>query len=350
MSKAQSVPQVRVYQRGQRWWFDVHVGGRRVRLPGGRSSDEAEATGAQFLAAGAQRNPPGTIGAILDSWVAYQQIYGRRPRTVKTTVNCCDRLKGYFDADRPLDEIDSDALAGFVRWRHSGPRHVGAYAINRDLAAIRAAWRHAHEDGKAPAPPKFRTLTTDQPNPKPVTREEFALLMMHADERLRAVFAIAGVLGLRNSEIRRLRWRDVDLVYRRLRVDMLHSKNRSERVLPIPEAVVEIIEEHRAKRSECGPGDLMFVNRFGEMYTDYGLSKVARHVWELTGLLEDRPGTKVLHDLRATAATFMVEAGASTETLRSNLGWKSREVVERYVKAFEQSRTKAVEAVANALL
>ena len=86
------------------------------------------------------------------------------------------------------------------------------------------------------------------------------------------------------------------------------------------------------------------------MYTDYGLSKVARRVWEIAGLLEDRPGTKVLHDLRATAATFMVEAGASTETLRSNLGWKSREVVERYVKALEQSRTRAVEAVADALL
>jgi hypothetical protein len=34
-----------------------------------------------------------------------------------------------------------------------------------------------------------------------------------------------------------------------------------------------------------------------------------------------RPGTKILHDLRATAATFMVEAGwASTEMLRTNLG------------------------------
>ena len=42
--------------------------------------------------------------------------------------------------------------------------------------------------------------------------------------------------------------------------------------------------------------------------------------------------------------------GASTETLRSNLGWKSREVVERYVKAFEQRKNEAVEAVADALL
>jgi hypothetical protein len=53
---------------------------------------------------------------------------------------------------------------------------------------------------------------------------------------------------------------------------------------------------------------------------DYGLAKAARRVWESAGLLEDRPGTKMLHDLRAAAVTFMIEAGASTETLRFNLG------------------------------
>ena len=96
--------------------------------------------------------------------------------------------------------------------------------------------------------------------------------------------------------------------------------------------------------------DFVFINRRGAPFTDYGLAKTARRVWEATGLLEGRPGTKVLHDLRATAATFMLETGASMETLRSNLGWKSREVVERFVKAFETSRSRAVEAVARELL
>lgn len=93
---------------------------------------------------------------------------------------------------------------------------------------------------------------------------------------------------------------------------MLHSKNRSEGLLPIPGAIVEIL----ADPSECGSGDLIFVNRFGGLRP----RQSCRRVWESAGLLEDRPGTKMLHDLRATAATFMIEAGASTETLRFNLG------------------------------
>lgn len=352
MAKAQRVPRIRTYRRGDQWWFDLRVNGERTRQPGGRTEAAARAAGAQFLAIGAQSDGPQTVGAILDRWVQFQRAYRRKPRTVSTTINCCDRLKGYFGVDKPLVEIDADALMAFVSWRQSrrDGRPLTGYTVNRDLAALRAAWRHAYEDDKAPKPPKFRILDTDEPNPKPVTKEEFALLMLHADQRLRAIFVLAGVLGLRNSEIRRLRWRDVDLLHRRLRVDMLHSKNRSERVMALPEAVVEILQEHRKTRTQTGAGDLVFVNRFGNLYTDYGLSKVARHVWEKTGLLEDRPGTKVLHDLRATAASFMVDAGASTETLQANLGWKSREVVERYVKAFEHRRTEAVAAVANALL
>ena len=353
MAKAQGVPQrppVRTYQRGGKWYFDVRADGRRIRRPGGRTREEALAAGAQFAAGGAHPNGAWTVGALLDGWLAYQEIYGRKDRTLRTTQNCAERLRRWFGADRPLEEIDADALSAFVRWRQSSPRRVGAYAINRDLATFRAAWRHAHEDRKAPAPPRFRMLAVDEPNPKPVTREEFALLMLHADKRMRAVFVLAAVLGLRNSEIRRLVWRDVDLVAGRLRVDMLHAKNRSERVLPIPEAVAEILCEYRASAPGDGPSDYVFINRRGELFTDYGLAKVARHVWEATGLLDGRPGTKVLHDLRATAATFMLETGASMETLRTNLGWKSREVVERYVKAFDASRHRAVEAVARELL
>ena len=45
--------------------------------------------------------------------------------------------------------------------------------------------------------------------------------------RMRVIFVLAAVLGLRNSEIRRLVWRDVDLAGMQLRIDMLHAKNRS---------------------------------------------------------------------------------------------------------------------------
>ena len=62
-----------------------------------------------------------TLGAILDEWLAFQQVYGRKERTIKTTANAAARIKSYFGSDRPLEEIDSDALSSFVRWRQTGP-------------------------------------------------------------------------------------------------------------------------------------------------------------------------------------------------------------------------------------
>ena len=126
MAKAQFVPPVRVFERGQRWWFDVRVGGKRVRRPGGRTEHEAKAAGHNFLGIEAHGNAEGTLGELLDRWIAFMQTYGRKPRSVGTSINCVERLNRYFDAEKPLREIDSDALLGFVRWRQSGPRHVGA--------------------------------------------------------------------------------------------------------------------------------------------------------------------------------------------------------------------------------
>ncbi len=63
MAKAQVVPQVRVYQRGRQWWFDVRKGGQRIRQLGGRTRSEAEAAGAQFVAAEQGEGLTRTAGA-----------------------------------------------------------------------------------------------------------------------------------------------------------------------------------------------------------------------------------------------------------------------------------------------
>lgn len=114
MSKTQPVPQcpmVRTYQRGSKWWFDVRIGGRRVRQPAGRTQAQAEVSWAQFVASGAQRRAPRTVGAIFDTWLAYQNNYGRKERTVSTTQNSAARLERYFGGDTLLVELDTDALA-----------------------------------------------------------------------------------------------------------------------------------------------------------------------------------------------------------------------------------------------
>ena len=41
-------------------------------------------------------------------------------RTMTPGISCVRRLKRYFGPDKPLDEIDSEALMAFVNWRRTG--------------------------------------------------------------------------------------------------------------------------------------------------------------------------------------------------------------------------------------
>ena len=343
---------VRVYQRGGRWWFDLRIGKERVRRPGGRTKQEAQAAGAQFLYGGAQPTAPGTVGAILDAWLIHKRAQQAKARTIRTIENSAARIRHYF-GQKPLPEIDGAALDGFKSWRQAGnstqrrAKHVGPHAVNGDLAVLRAAWNHAHREGMAPKPPAFKLLHEPQPNPKPVTREQFAMLMLQAEGPMRCVIALAGVLGLRNCEIRRLHWSHVNLTEQLLTVDMAHSKNHAERVLRLPDTIADLLREHRA--TSTGHAHV-FTDTRGKPFSDYTLAKAARRVWERADLLDERPGTKVLHDLRATAASFAHASGANLFDLQAVMGWKSREVAERYIKAFDDRKSKIVDAVADALL
>ncbi len=52
----------------------------------------------------------------------------------------------------------------------------------------------------------------------------------------------------------------------------------------------------------------------------------------------DRDRVKPLHDLRATSASLQLATGADLESVRENLGWKSREIVKHYLAPYAEMR------------
>ena len=64
----------------------------------------------------------------------------------------------------------------------------------------------------------------------------------------------------------------------------------------------------------------------------------------------DRDRVKPLHDLRATSASLQLATGADLESVRENLGWKSREIVKHYLAPYAEMRRRAVDRVADAVL
>jgi hypothetical protein len=79
-----------------------------------------------------------------DRWLTFMQAYGRKRRSVTSTVGSIHRLQEFFDARKPVEEINADALLSYVRGRQSGRPRGGCprrARSRRGRTAARASTR-----------------------------------------------------------------------------------------------------------------------------------------------------------------------------------------------------------------
>ena len=146
--------------------------------------------------------------------------------------------------------------------------------------------------------------------------------------------------GMRRAELVGLKEVDVDTRQRQVRV---FGKRAKERIVPMGDALCELIEEYRTKKSEIlgeqdGIGTLLVrKNRNGrwqamDAHTLYNI--VRTRMGEVSTLKKQSP-----HVLRHTFATTMLNNGADIRTIQSLLGHASLAATQVYTHAtFEQMK------------
>lgn len=148
-------------------------------------------------------------------------------------------------------------------------------------------------------------------------------------------------LGLRAGEVVNLRWEDVDLRRRRLRVansETFLTKSGKERLLPLCTAVVDILRE-LPRRSV-----FVFPNSSGTQLHRQYLSRAFKQAARAAGL----PNAH-FHATRHTAASWLMMQGASIEAVRQYLGHSSVTVTERYAHLSEQAYARQITEALNAM-
>lgn len=136
--------------------------------------------------------------------------------------------------------------------------------------------------------------------------------------------------GIRWGEAVALRVRDVNIVRRRLSIDrtatevegVIHTgppKSWEKRTVPFPVALRRLLEEQSRDK---GPDDLVFPGRHGGFLMRPDTSE-GRSSWFLTALAKARLERLTPHDLKHTAASLAVSAGANVKVLQRMLGHKS---------------------------
>lgn len=145
-------------------------------------------------------------------------------------------------------------------------------------------------------------------------KEAHKVLAAAEGDPLEALAVLVLMMGLRQGEVRMLRWRDVDLGHARLAV--VDSKtDAGRRTIPLPPSVVSALRRHKIASKFKTPGDYVFASRTGTIRDGRNLLRWWHGLTERAGV-----GRRRFHASRHTAATLMLNAGVPLEVVSSILG------------------------------
>jgi len=263
---------------------------------------------------------------------------------------------------------------GNVPLARLGPEHVHAMLAamaDRGLSArtqrqaravLRRALGHAEKWGHVTrnaaalvdAPRIGRARTDDA-----LTADEArSVLDAASGDRLEALAWVVLTLGLRKGEALALRWVDIDFTDGTVRVGATLKRRagggcyldtpKTEggyRVLPLSEALSQVLRGHMARQEAVGEGGFVFTTPIGTPLDPRNSLRWWHNLTERAGV-----GRRRFHASRHTAASLMHEAGVPLEVISRVLGHASIAITaDTYTEIRDAARRRGVEAVASLL-
>jgi integrase len=234
--------------------------------------------------------------------------------------------------------LNATAREGYAVW-----------TVDRIYGVLKLALDHAVQRGLIPRNvaklAKVPRAEARPPREAVVLTFEQILQLFKAtqDSRMRAVYIVASVLGLRRGEIFGLQWSRVRFEEGKIEVSKalryaadgklelaepkgrLTAKRRaSKRTIPLPDFVAKALQEHRARQNEerLRIGSLwqdqgyVFTKRDGSPYPPNWIDGRFKKALQKAGL----PLDAHFHDLRHTCATLLTELGVPLRTIMAILG------------------------------
>jgi len=155
--------------------------------------------------------------------------------------------------------------------------------------------------------------------------------------------------GLRDKELRELRWQQVDLVHKKaLTVGKSKTAAGTGRVIPLNDTVLVALEAHAAwyvrRFGECRPDWYVFPAGKGQPNDPTHPVTTLRTAW--TKVREKAKVVGRWHDNRHTLVTELAESGAGDEVIMSIAGHVSRAMLSRYSHVRMEAKRRALDEIA----
>ncbi len=218
---------------------------------------------------------------------------------------------------RYLDTIDRDLLDALTQSRLADD--VSNATVNRMLEVVRAILRRAcHEWEWLDRAPHVRMMVEPKRRVRWLSREEADRLLAELPDHLVAMVQFSLSTGLRESNVVKLAWTQVDLKRRCAWIHADQSKSRKAIPVPLNDEAISILQQQHGLNPEW-----VFT------YKGEPVIRANNHAWRKALV---RAGIENFrwHDLRHTWASWHVQQGTPLHVLQELGGWSSVEMVRRY--------------------
>ena len=352
-----------LYRRGRVFWFEFMVGGRRYR--------ETTRTTNRPLAASVERKrrreveeningvrprvlPPLFSDAAADYLARKKPSWAPKTYVIETTN--LKHLKPHFGRLLVTDITDRD-IGSYQQTRlDSG---AAPKTINNEVGTLRAILRRhrlwsqlAPDVRMLPAHTDIGVaLTPDQ---------ETRLLKACAASRSRSLLQAVTLgiqTGLRNEELRFLRWIQVDLLTRAIKVGKSKTPSGEGRVVPLNKTAAKVLTTWAQQFPDRKPEHYVFPServgfsgndRMSQAYGTDPTTPITSWKVSWTSARKTADVQCRFHDLRHTCITRLLERGVPLSVVASLMGWSpatTTRMAKRYAHFGDSAQRRAMETL-----
>jgi integrase len=305
-------------QGSENYYCKFSIGGREIyRSTGTRDKGKAEAVAAKLHSELFNQVKLGSKPRHLWQEAVIKFIEESvQKRSIETEKSHLRWLSTHLN-DKYLDDISTDTIEAIISAKlKSG---AGTTRVNRTTGVISAILNKAHKQwGWLDKLPYIRKFEETGQRLRWLTHDEAEMLLAALPEHTAAMARFSLLTGLRESNVTKLEWNQINMQTRLLWIHADQAKGKKVIRVPLNDDAIAVLRQQLGKH--CSR---VFTYKGDQI--DKVSTKLFRNAVKKLGLKD-----VCWHTLRHTWASWHVQAGTPLNVLQELGGWSDYAMVQRY--------------------